>query len=339
MTAQLADRIKIPAAFWAGLEALGLSAAVLIRQARLPMAVFTDQAAVATRQYFALWQAMQDLTGDATIGVKLATVLPSGRLPPSLLAAYHARDFREALQRVARYKSLCAPERLRLSEEGDACLVALEWLCAEQAAPATLVDASMATLLELGRRGTGESLAARRVDLARPKTKASAHEDYFGCRVRFGAQQNCLHLHRADLVRAFSAYNAELVELLTPSLDQALAERQRRHSFSESVRWLLGRQLSGGRPDVSAVARELGVSERTLQRRLGGEGASFQLLLTDVRRTRARELLADSALDIEDVALLLGYDDQNSFFRAFRLWEGETPSHWRALRQTQRTMQ
>lgn len=339
MTAHLADRIKIPAAFWAGLEALELSAAVLIRQARLPMAVLTDQVAVTTRQYFALWQAMQELTGNAAIGIKLATVLPAGRLPPSLLAAYHARDFREALQRVARYKSLCAPERLRLSEEDDACLVALEWLYTEQAAPATLVDASMATLLELGRRGTGETLAARRVDLARPTTNASTHENYFGCRVRFGAQQNCLHLHRSDLGRAFAVYNAELVELLAPSLDQALAERQRRHSFSESVRWLLGRQLSGGRPDVSAVARELGVSERTLQRRLGGEGASFQLLLTDVRRTRARELLADPALDIDEVAWLLGYEDQNSFFRAFRLWEGETPSGWRAMHMNQGTLQ
>jgi AraC-like DNA-binding protein len=102
---------------------------------------------------------------------------------------------------------------------------------------------------------------------------------------------------------------------------------------------MLARQLSGGRPDISAVARELGVSERTLQRRLGGEGASFQLLLTAVRRTRARELLADPALDIDEVALLLGYEDQNSFFRAFRLWEGETPSNRRAMHKNQGALQ
>jgi AraC-like DNA-binding protein len=87
------------------------------------------------------------------------------------------------------------------------------------------------------------------------------------------------------------------------------------------------------------VARELGLSGRTLQRRLGDEGASFQLLMTDVRRARARELLADPALDIDEVALLLGYEDQNSFFRAFRLWEGETPSSWRAMNQNPATLQ
>jgi AraC-like DNA-binding protein len=332
MTAQLTDRIKIPAAFWVGLRALGLSAPELIHKAQLSLAVLTDQA-VTTRQYFALWQAIDDLSGDEAIGVKFATALPAGQLPPSLLAAYHARDYRDALQRMARYKQLCAPERLLLSEQGDACLVELEWLYTEQAEPVALVDASIATLLELGRHGTRVPLAARRVDLARPKTDASAYETYFGCSVRFGAQRNCLHLHRSDLGRHFATYNAELLDLLTPALDQALVEQERPHSFSDTVRWLIEHQLSAGRPDIPAVARELGLSERTLQRRLGDADTSFQLLLTAVRRARARALLADPKLDFSEVAFLLGYEDQNSFFRAFRLWEGETPSSWRATHQ------
>jgi AraC-like DNA-binding protein len=339
LTAQLTDSIKIPTAFWTGLRALGLSAADLVRQARLPLAVLTDKAVVTTRQYFALWQALDDLAGGDAIGIKLATAFSDGQLPPSLLAAYHARDYRDALQRMARYKLLCAPERLRLSEEGDTCHVSLEWLYTGQTEPVALVDASMATLLELGRRGTGAALSASLVDLARPKMDASAYEAYFGCRVRFDAQCNCLHLHRSDLGRAFVAYNAELLVLLIPALDQALAERQRSRSLSDTVRWLLEHQLSSGRPDIPAVAREIGVSERTLQRRLRGEGTSFQLLLTGVRRARARELLANTALDFGEAAFLLGYEDQNSFFRAFRLWEGKTPSCWRALHQNQESVQ
>jgi hypothetical protein len=71
LTTQLSGRIKIPAAFWAGLRALGLNnTADLIRQARLPLAVLTDQVVVTTSQYFAIWQAMYDLTGDAAIGIK-----------------------------------------------------------------------------------------------------------------------------------------------------------------------------------------------------------------------------------------------------------------------------
>lgn len=115
MTAHGGDRIKIPTAFWGALQAMGVSAADLIRLTRLPLALLSEPVAVTTSQYFAVWQAIQDLTGDAAIGIKFVTTFPSGQLPPSLLAAYHARDFRDALRRLARYKQLCAPERLRLS--------------------------------------------------------------------------------------------------------------------------------------------------------------------------------------------------------------------------------
>lgn len=66
--------------------------------------------------------------------------------------------------------------------------------------------------------------------------------------------------------------------------------------------------------------------------------SACRAILTAVRRERARELLADPALDIDEVAFLLGFEDQNSFFRAFRLWEGETPSSWRAMHQNQGTL-
>jgi AraC-like DNA-binding protein len=83
---------------------------------------------------------------------------------------------------------------------------------------------------------------------------------------------------------------------------------------------------------MRAVAKELALSERTLQRRLAEEGTRFQDLLTEARRELAREYLANGHLEMADVAFLLGFDDQNSFYRAFRQWEGETPSRWRALR-------
>jgi AraC-like DNA-binding protein len=91
---------------------------------------------------------------------------------------------------------------------------------------------------------------------------------------------------------------------------KTLAERQRPRSLSDAVKWLLARQLSGDRPDILAVARGLGVGERSLQRRHGGEGTSFQVLLNAVRRARGRELLADPALDIDEVAFLLGYEPE-----------------------------
>jgi AraC-like DNA-binding protein len=67
-----------------------------------------------------------------------------------------------------------------------------------------------------------------------------------------------------------------------------------------------------------------------LQRRLTDECTTFKQLLIQVRHEQARAYLTDPTLDIKEVAFLIGYEDQNSFYRAFRLWEGDTPSNWRS---------
>lgn len=80
------------------------------------------------------------------------------------------------------------------------------------------------------------------------------------------------------------------------------------------------------------------MSDRTLQRRLTDEKVSFMHLLTQARHEQALEYLSDPSLNIKEVAFLIGYEDQNSFYRAFRLWEGDTPSNWRVKQEPWRKM-
>ena len=337
MSPTLPDRIKIPGAVWAGFRMIGAHPAEVVRRAQLPVAILGERAEVTTGQFFALWQAASELTGDPAAGIRIATQLEAAVMPPAFLAAYHARDYRDALHRVARFKQLCAPEQLDVSEKDLVAAIEIEWIHAESAPPPALVDATMASLLELGRRGTQQPLKAREVELARPRSGAKAHEVYFGCKVRFGARKNRLSLNRSDLNRPFGSYNAELLDMLAPELNRALKERRR--SITEKVTWVLKGRMSAGSLDIRSVASELGMSERTLQRRIGDEGTSFQRLVSEARRERAREYLADASLDIKEVAFLLGYSDQNSFYRAFRQWERQTPSSWRAAKRepTRRT--
>lgn len=330
-----ADRIKVAPGVWLGLQNNGINPLSVLRQAQLPLSVYHAQAGITTRQYFALWQAIYDVTADAAIGLKLSHSLPTEKLSPGLLDAYHARDYRDALQRMVRYIGLCNPQQLALTDSAEHCSVQFSWQYGEQNEPAILLDTHMATLMEIGRRGSGQPIRARRVELMASGRDVSAHINYFGCQVIQGAAQNSLHFYPGDLSLPFISYNAELLDLLTPLLDKQLADNPSRHSLSETVSWLIKHQISGGRPDISAIAGELGLSYRTLQRRLLLEGTGYQELLTRVRRYRAHELLADEALDLNEVALLLGYEDQSSFFRAFKKWENITPSEWRTLHQAQ----
>lgn len=327
----VADKIRLPEVFWEGIKRVGLARADVLREARIPLAVIRDQAPLSTTQFFTLWQTLTELSHDPAIGLRFATGLDVAVLPPSFMAAYHARDFRDALQRVARFKRLCAPEDMRIDERGEQCEIVVAWMHGDgQVTPPALVDATLVSLMELGRKGTASSLSALSVELTRPESAKADYERYFGCRVRFGAQRDCLVFQRTDLDKPFVSYNAELLDILIPELDQRLEKQAHSATLAEQIRWVLRRRLTAGRPDIRSVANELAMSERSLQRKLTDEGLTFQILLSETRHLLALEYLSDPTLAIIEVAYMLGYEDQNSFFRAFRQWETLTPAAWRA---------
>lgn len=332
MNGLVADRMKIPAALWEGLKRAGVDRVDVVRRANLPLNVLKDNAPVSTSQFFGVWRAIEAASDDSTIGLRIATVLDGTVMPPSFLAAYHARDFRDALQRVARFKRLCAPEEVSIEEMGDQASITLAWPNAgAEAIPFSLVDATMASLIELGRKGASAMMVPLKIELARPEHAKAVYENYFGRAVRFRATEDRLTLRRADLDRPFGSYNQELLDILTPELDRRLEQRVQARSVAEQIKWVLRRRLTAGRPDIRSVATELAMSERSLQRRLTDEGLTFQVLLSETRHQLALEYLADSTLTIMEVAYMLGYEDQNSFFRAFRQWQHQTPSVWRTV--------
>lgn len=326
------ERFKIPEALWHGLEVIGLAPRIVLRQARLPASLYLrdprDRRQVSTEEFFRIWHAVDTLSEDSAAGIAIATHLNTGVMPPSSLVAYYARDYRDGLSRMARFKQLCAPERMHLVEGEKDCTVTVEWWQAPAAPPASLVDATFASFVELGRRATGAQIVPRRVELIRPETSGT-HAEYFGCEVRFGAARNALLLDLADLDRPFPGHNPELLEMLSPALSAALAEATTRKSVAHEVKSVLKRILASGRPEMADVASDLAMSERTLQRRITEEGSSFRQLLTEARQELVRHLLAEPSIEINEIAYLLGYEDANSFYRAFRSWEGTTPARWR----------
>lgn len=324
------DKIKIPEALWVGLKTVGISRANVARTINLPMATIRDGAPILTAQFCDLWRSLVAISGDPTIGLRITSALEGSALPPSFLAAYHARDLRDALQRVARFKRLCAPEELLLKELGEHCEIEVHWLHAEERdVPPALVDATLSSLLELGRRGTAQKLTAVSVELMRSESSREVYENFYGCRVRFGAKRNCLTIRGSDLNKPFVSYNAELLEILLPELDRRLEQQSLSASLAEQTRWVLRKRLTAGRPDIRSVASELAMSERTLQRKLTDEGVTFKGLLGETRHQLALEYLVDPTLSLVEVAYMLGYEDQSSFFRAFRQWEDSTPANWR----------
>jgi AraC-like DNA-binding protein len=157
------------------------------------------------------------------------------------------------------------------------------------------------------------------------------HEAHFRCPVKFDATQNVLVFSKADIDRPFLTHNADLLAMVAPQLEAELTRQLAQKTISEQVKGIVKKLLAGRRPTLQDVARELHLSTRTLQRRLTDEGVTFQQLMEGARRELAQHYLLHSSLELSETAYLLGYEDANSFFRAFHHWVGTSPAEWRTV--------
>lgn len=329
------DKCKVPHAFWQTIQHFGVRPEHLLRQARLPLTVHLDRkACVTTDQYFKLLQALEDLSNDPALGIHMVETVDTAIHPPSSLAAFYALNYRDGLTRLARFKRLCSTEELLITETPQDYRVTAQWPFAIEKEPSLCTDITLATLLELGRRGTREHITPRRIELTRTAPVSPHHAHYFGCPIHLGAEHNALILNTADLEKPFSGHNQDMIDILTPPLTAALSALEAENTITEHVTTLLKRNLASGQPSLSDIAQQLGLSDRTLQRRITQAGSTFRDLLSTARHTLSLDLLRDPMTDIDEVACLLGYQDTTSFYRAFREWEGTPPHRWRELNTT-----
>jgi hypothetical protein len=150
MTVKAPDRFKAANAFWIGLSKIGLTPAGVLSQARVPVTVYDGKKnLVTTAQFFALWRAVGELSPDPAAGLKIATQIDVGNRPPSTMAAYYARDYRDALTRLAHFKQLCTPEALQIKIGKDECLIEPVWQHAQEETPPLLTDAAFASFIDL----------------------------------------------------------------------------------------------------------------------------------------------------------------------------------------------
>jgi AraC-like DNA-binding protein len=327
----VADRFRVATTLARKLGELGVSPADVLRLAGLPGGLLDqEKILVSTEELFALYRGIAKASPDPLIGLKLGAEERVERYDPIAIAAVSARSLRDALQRLARYKHLTCPEGIEVSERGDECRVRFRWLLAQETEPPLLIDVCFAAVAALARRGSGAAVKPKRLALRGPARDRRAYESHFGCPAAFGGEQNLMVFARADLDRPFLTHNADLFASVAPQLEAELKQALATKAIGEQVKAVLKRLLAGSRPGIEIVAKELGLSSRTLQRRLTDDGITFQQLMQEARRELARHYLLHSSLELNETAYLLGYEDAHSFFRAFHQWEGSPPGEWRA---------
>lgn len=318
------------------MQDLALHPAHVLRRAQLPGDLFArDNASLDTPQYFRLWTALEAEAADPDTGLplplRIAQAMSADWFDPALFAALCSADLNAALTRIGRYKRLVAPMSLQVDISPQRTTLALAWLDKTLPPPQVLVAFELVFFVQLARLATRGRVQPIALTCPVPLGPRAPYEDYFGCRLQEGPVPS-VSFSAEDARRPFLTANHGMWSFFEPALRKRLHDLDRQATMTERVRSVLLEALPAGDLAMDAVCRKLGISTRTLQRRLRDEGGSFQKTLDQVRSSLAKHYLEHSAMTGAEISFLLGFEDPNSFVRAFQGWTGTTPQTVRAAR-------
>lgn len=191
-------------------------------------------------------------------------------------------------------------------------------------------EATIASIASISREVSTRDLELLGVYFKHPApASVAAHEAYFGCPVHFETERDALLVSSNSLQAPNRVGDKGIARFFDTHLEAELSKLEDEGSLDQRVRIQISRALSEGVPAISDVARHLGMSGRTLQRRLAAQGRSFQALVDEARRQLAQRLLLQTNYSLAEIAFMTGYAEQSAFTRAFKRWAGQTPRSYR----------
>jgi len=309
------------------LKDVGLTPEDILRKARLPDDTFSrTESGLDTEEYVRLWHAIETGMNNPAFPLPLVEKVSAEVFDPPLFAALYSTNMMQAVQRLARYKQLIAPMVLETAVDHKGILtVSPRWLSATNI-PLSLQVAELAFLLRLARLATREPIGALNVLLPQlPIPEQAGHfSRFFGTAISHG-EKPAISFSATDALRPFLTVNEGMWQVFEPELRRRLSQLDVTASTAERVRAVLLELLPGNEATIEKTAERLGMSKRTLQRRLEDEGENFRSLTHACRENLARHYLRNTSLPGYEIAFLPGVEDPNSFYRAFMTWTGQTP--------------
>ena len=316
---------------WAPLlQSLGVDAVEVARQCRLPADVFhRANSTVSGGQFFHMWRALERIADSEVMPLHYGRAVLSRVVNLTLIAIMASPDMLHAVQNLTRFRSLIGPTHFDVCTEGDSVTIALVNLVDGESPPPSMVMAELVFLLALCREATGEAIVPQRLELSFDWHFSSPYQDFFGLRPERG-DQDLITIARSDAQRPFLSADQSLWNYFETVLDKRLQQIDQDTRYVGQVKARLIEMLPRGQGSIDDVAHSISVSTRTLQRRLREEGSSYRQVLDETRADLALYYLRNSDLAGYEISFLLGFEDQNSFFRAFRKWTGMTPESVKA---------
>ena len=276
----------------------------------------------------ALSDAIESEAADPAVALRAGQILARERSDPALFAASCSPDLNTALARLRTYDHYAGQVLLAVDIGVEETRVRVR--CRHRPDVPRLLGLTEAVLwVALARRASRHEIVPRLVTAQHLPDDTGPYEAYLGCPIEPAADYT-VQFAAPDAKRPFVTHSERMWEALEPYLAQRALESRGATSTRRVVESVLPNMLAEGRPRMRDAAEALGVGERTLQRRLAAEGTTWLEVLNGTRERLARRYLETSGMSAAEISFRLGFQDPNSFFRAFQRWTGTTPEGWRA---------
>lgn len=236
-----------------------------------------------------------------------------------------------ALTTFANYLRLVqSSSELRLDVEADRAVLSYRILDPDIWPRQQDAEFSLSVFLAVVQRALGEDWEPCALTFEHgPSRTAQSWKETVGTECFFESVANTIVFPAAVLDRPMPAYDRDAWQRHSSALERALAQRNRARPTAARVTSAVFARLGRARLDQGEIASSLGLSRRTLHRRLEAEGTSFSEILNGCRLRLAQRQLAQGETPLSQLAIELGYSDQSAFTRAFRECSGLTPGAYR----------
>ena len=271
-------------------------------------------------------------SGNRDIGLIAATYVDTKHLGIADYIARSQNTQRESFQSMQRYLPLLGYGNGGYSLDIDGKLARWRfWVDPQLQIHEAAYEFVMALGVLRGRRLSGiETLAPLEVHFMHTQPASTAlHDKIFACPIRFGAENTQIVMPAKFLDTKLSGADPVLSQLLSQQADRMLASLPRNLSFTGKVEVELSKHSNLRELSADHIAHRLGVSARTLHRKLDSEGTSYRALFNRVLTAAALYKVERTQQSFSEIAHALGFASQQSFHRAFRRWTGTTPGNRR----------
>ncbi len=310
----------------------GVTTEAFLREAGIDRDVFEGPGHVDMAVTAQAVRAAYRLTQEPALALRIGFAAPLQALGVAGQIFLHCPTIRALLGEVDRYLPLLQPlSRLRMLEEGDRAHLIYEPPFADARAYRFGTELAIAFMVRVGQHFTSQRATPLEIRVChQAPSYAHVYEEVFGCPVRFGTARNEIVFARSllDMPQPFT--DEPMWRILKNRAEEMLVHEQAREHLHERVKQVLHHEVDLSSVHPCGIARRMGMSPRSLRRRLSDEGHSLSALVDEVRREVALSELNNPEMPIKRIADRVGFSEVSAFHRAFKRWTGLTPARYRA---------